>query len=217
MEMSKAIISGSGTALSLVKTLLTTPLLYEEGDLRHAVPIEAESYSQNASAQVSESLVITVNETETDGLKKYMTDNVAPSGWSWQIQGYIAGLSLLEPVNFYPWVVIKQRKKLREFFENGKRLIFKDIEFKKHTVVIENLNLQWQSDCRNKQPITITLKEINVMSTSLSNSSVVENATPPAGDVAGGVANAGVSASKKVSQSSLRKLLSSAFNFFSTK
>lgn len=214
MEMSKAILSGSATALSLVKTILTTPLLYEKGDLIHAVPLEADFYSQNAEAQVSESLVITANETETDGLKKYMADNVAPNGWRWQIRGYIAGLSILEPVNLYPWIVIRNRATLRKFFENGKRLVFKDIEGKKHDVVIESLELEWRDDCRNKQPVSISLKEINVMSASLGLSEVAESASPPAGGASGKVADAGVSASKKVSQSSLRKLLSSALKFF---
>lgn len=83
MDIVRAIISGSGTVLSLVKTLLTTPLLYEEGDWKNAVPIEVESYSQRGSAQVSESLVITAKETETDGLKNIcptMSPQVAGAG-----------------------------------------------------------------------------------------------------------------------------------------
>lgn len=214
MDIVRAIISGSGTALSLVKTLLTTPLLYEEGDWKNAVPIEVESYSQSGSAQVSESLVITANETETDGLKKYMSDNVAPSSWTWTMQGYIAGNPLLEPVNFYPWIMRHQRKRLRNFFEQGKRLIFKDVECEKHIVVIESLDLQWQSDCRNKQPVSITLKEINVMSVNPTKNSVIDKSSPKEGTPDGEEANNGVTQNQTLEPSTLRKGISRISNFF---
>lgn len=120
------------------------------------------------------------------------------------MQGYIAGNPLLEPVNFYPWIMRNQKKRLRNFFEQGKRLIFKDVECEEHIVVIESLDLQWQSDCRNKQPVSITLKEINVISVNPTENSVIDKSSPKKGTPEGEEANNGVTQNQTLKPSTAR-------------
>lgn len=181
MEMTKAIISGSSTALSLVKTLLMTPILYEKDQMKKGVPLECNAYSQNGTAEVSESMIITLDQKDNESTetKKLLADNVAPSSWTWNIQGYIPGLSLVELTNLYPWVMIRNRNKIRDWFKQGAVLKFKDMEGKIYdNVAIESLDIRHDPDCANKAPFSITLKEINVMSAKeFTTEGAVENAT----------------------------------------
>lgn len=164
-KFSQSIVNGEGSALQMAKTLLTTPTLiytgeYETGafQLPFAVPLEVETHQQTVSAEVSESLVIAKTK------KVSVADNVAPGSWTWELSGYIPGLSALEPTNFFTPFVTLHTMLLKNAAKNGYVMIFKDIDANIYRrVVIKSLSVTKQADCANKRPFRMTLKEINVM------------------------------------------------------
>lgn len=161
------ITSGNRKALALAKTCVTTPTLinldYKQGAI-YALPLEVETNQRSATAEVSESLVIS---TES---KQYITDNVAPGSQSWHLTGYITGIKRLEPTNFFQPFVQLHTDILWNWFNNGAVLIYKDGNAQIHQrVVIKDLQTAQQKDSANATPFSLTLKEINVMETSAAN------------------------------------------------
>lgn len=157
------ITQGDRVALNLVKTLITTPTLINLDPLQgaiYAIPIEAEANQKSGSAEVSESLVI------SSDAKKNITDNVAPGSKTWTLSGYIPGNKYLEPTNYFTPFVRLNTDILWMWFERGAVLIFKDADAQIYKrVVIKDLTTSWNKECANKTPVSITLKEINVIET----------------------------------------------------
>lgn len=165
--LSLKITSGDRKALALAKTLVTTPTLIntklKQGAV-YAIPLDVETNQKSAAAEVSESLVIT-----TDA-KKFISDNVAPGSKSWQLSGYIKGIPILEPSNYFQPFVQLHTDVIWNWFEHGAVLVFKDGNAQIHKrVVIKSLQTAQQKDSANATPFTMTLKEINVMETTMSN------------------------------------------------
>lgn len=198
------ITNGNKKALALAKTCITTPTLINldpsQGAI-YALPLEVETNQRSATAEVSESLVI------SSEAKKYFSDNVAPGSQSWHLTGYIAGIKLLEPTNYFQPFVQLHTDILWQWFNHGAVLVFKDGNAQVHEqVVIKDLQTAQQKDSGNATPFSLTLKEINVMETSLNN--VAENATndinkltksmPAIGSAIGPVASMGMVASEIV-------------------
>lgn len=163
-KFSQSIINGKASALKMAKTMLTTPTLVYTGEYDKgvtapfAIPLEVETHQQEGAAEVSESLVIAKNQKIT------VADNVAPGSWSWQLSGYIPGISALEPTNFFTPFVTLFTELLKTAFKRGYVMIYKDIDAKIYRrVVIKSLSISEKSDCRNKKPFSMMLKEINVM------------------------------------------------------
>lgn len=152
-------------ALSLAKTLVTTPTLINadprQGAL-YAIPLDVETNQKSAAAEVSESLVIS-----TDA-KQYITDNVAPGSKTWRLSGYIKGIPRLEPTNYFQPFVQLYTDILWSWFTHGAVLTFKDGNAQIYQrVVIKDIQTAQQKDSANACPFTMTLKEINVMETSI--------------------------------------------------
>ena len=159
------ITSGNLKALSLAKTLITTPALINT-DIRqgavYALPLQVETNYKNASAEVSESLVIATNS------KEQLSDNVAPGSRSWNLSGYIKGIPQLEPSNYFQPFVRLHTDILWNWRDRGAVLTYKDGDSHFYTrVVIKDLKTGQQKDSANATPFQMTLKEINVMETSL--------------------------------------------------
>lgn len=162
--LSLKITNGNRKALALAKTLATTPTLINT-DIKqgavYAIPLDVETNQKSATAEVSESLVIS---TDT---KKYVSDNIAPGSKSWRLSGYIRGIPRLEPTNFFQPFVQLHTDILWNWFTRGAVLIFKDGNAQIYqNVVIKDLQTTQQKDSANATPFTITLKEINVLDTS---------------------------------------------------
>lgn len=162
--LSLKIIKGSKNAQALAKTLATTPTLINT-DIKqgavYAIPLDVETNQKSATAEVSESLVIS---TDT---KKYVSDNIAPGSKSWRLSGYIRGIPRLEPTNFFQPFVQLHTDILWNWFTRGAVLIFKDGNAQIYqNVVIKDLQTAQQKDSANATPFSITLKEINVLDTS---------------------------------------------------
>lgn len=164
-KLTQKIISGNKKALSMVKTLVTTPALINTSIKQGAIyvlPLDVETNQKRSSAEVSESLVIATNS------KERITDNVAPGSKTWQLSGYIRGIPRLEPTNYFTPFVQLHTDILWGWYDRGAVLKFKDGDAHIYTkVVIKDLQTAQQKDCANACPFTMTLKEINVMETSL--------------------------------------------------
>jgi hypothetical protein len=159
--LTQKLLQGSKTALKMVETLVTTPMLINT-DIRqgaqYAIPLMCETNQKSASAEVSESLIIS-----TDA-KKNISDNVAPGSKSWNLSGYIPGLREAEPINKFQPFVQFHTDVLWSWFDHGAVLVYKDGSAEVHKrVVIKQLQTAQQKDSANATPFTMTLKEINVM------------------------------------------------------
>jgi hypothetical protein len=158
------IIDGNKAALALAKTCITTPMLINidiTQGVVYAVPLDVETNQKQGHAEVSESLVIA-----TDS-KQYISDNVAPGSRTWNLSGYIVGVPQLEPTNYFQPFVQLHTDILWNWFMRGALLIYKDGNSQVYeNVVIQDLKTAQQKDSANATPVTITLKEINVMNAS---------------------------------------------------
>lgn len=197
MKLTNAVVKANAKALNLVKTLVENPtLISTTAPYYFTIPLEVDSYRQYADADVAESVVIS---TESDA-KKYISDNVAPRAWTWEMSGYIPGLASLEKTNLYTPIVATNRLFIRKVFEKGVRLRFKDMYNKVwDNVVIQNLELTTEAECKNKQPFKMTLKRIDTLSNRSDESELgVELAEVAAGTIAGNVAALGTTAIETV-------------------
>ena len=192
---SQAILNGKPSALKMAKTLLTTPTLIYTGQydgflqLPFSVPLEVETHQLEGTAEVSESLVIAKNK------KTFVSDNVAPGSWTWSLSGYIPGLSGVEITNFFTPFVTLHTELLKTAFKRGYVMIFKDIDAQIYRrVVIKSLKISEKSECKNKKPFMMTLKEINVMDDILSTiTETASKAIPGIGSSLGSAISFGVS------------------------
>lgn len=190
-ELSKKIAEGNAAAINLVKTLLTTPTLINLDTAQgtpYALPLEIETHQQNCQSEVSTSLVICRQN------KVNVTDNVAPGAYTWELSGYIPGMTgVKEVTNFWTPSVQLNTDIIRMWNKRGAVLAFKDIDgtiYKR--VVIKSLSIAIQKDCRNKTPVKLTLQEINVMENALADITTTEAAsTPTEGTLNGDAASAG--------------------------
>ncbi len=197
MELGNAIIQGNARAASLAKSMVENPtLISTTSPYIFTISLECDSYRQYSDADVAESIVIS---TESDA-KKYISDNVAPRPWTWELSGFIPGLSSIEKTNLYTPIVATNRLFLRKVFEKGIRLRFKDMYNKVwDNVVIQNLELSTEADCKNKQPFKMTLKRIDTLSTKSDAEELgIELAEIAAGSIAGAVASLGTSAAEPI-------------------
>ena len=205
MNIGKAILTGNATAVRLAKTLVENPsIISDTSPYVYAISLEVESYRQYADADVAESVVIS---TESDA-KKYISDNVAPRAWTWELSGYIPGLASIEKTNLYTPVVATNRLFLRKTFEKGIRIRFKDMYNKVwDNVVIQNLELSTEADCKNKQPFKMTLKRIDTLSTKSDLSELgIELAEVAAGMASGQVLSYGTTVAEKGTEAVVNQL-----------
>ena len=182
MELSKAIISGSASAANIALQLLSLPRLISLTP-PWTIALETESLRQHSEARVAENVLISA--VGLGAAKSYVSDNVAPGPYTWHLDGYIPGNQLLEPSNLFTPIVRMNTALLRQAFKLGTVLTFKDGDNNIYpNVVIQSLDIDTRADCRNKQPFSMVLKEINVISGVFGD--VVQNAaTIAAGSAAG--------------------------------
>ena len=202
--LSKAIIRGSQLAVSLAKTCITTPVLINtdiKQGAQYAIPLYVETNQKSAAAEVSESLIIS---TES---KKNITDNVAPGSKSWHLTGYIKGdiSGILEPTNYFQPITLFYADTLWEWFGHAAVLMFKDGNAQVYDrVVIKDLQTGMQKDSQSAIPFSMTLKEINVMTTSPLNlpadttnsAEAAAKSAPDAGSAGGNTLSMGATSSQ---------------------
>ena len=156
----QAAISGNSAALRMLKSYTMNPVLIStELPYVFYIPIEAEHITQHADAQVSEALLYTPG----NGDKTMIADNVAPGSWTWQISGYINGLGE-NIINYLNLGARVHAELLKKAFMAGQRMVFKDMDGTPYkNVVIQSIDISPSADCKNKIPVSLTLKQINVI------------------------------------------------------
>lgn len=165
--LTRNILAGNRTAIALAKTCITTPVLINTDTsqgAKFAIPLLCETNQKSAAAEVSESLIITSDS------KKNVIDNVAPGSKSWHLTGYIqgSGVGALEPTNYFMPMLQFNVDTLWSWFNHAAVLMFKDGNCRIYDrVVIKDLQTSQQKDSQNAVPFSMTLKEINVMETSM--------------------------------------------------
>jgi len=201
------ILDDNKAILKQIETLVTTPTLINTDitqGAKYAIPLMCETNLMNASAEVSESLVI------TQTAKQNISDNVAPGSRSWHLAGYIIGVrtNMDELSNKYQPTLKFHVDVLWNWFSNGAVLVYKDGNariFKR--VVIKELQTSQAKDALDGVPFTMTLKEINILemgeanteADSLQEMSEQKLSTPEQGSSIGLPTNAGGTSAQKIS------------------
>lgn len=179
MLLSRAIITGQPNALSMAKSLLENPMIISQTP-PWAISLEAESHSKSAQADVSEHPVIVPG----TGVKKCMSDNVAPHPKKWYLSGYIPGNDNVEMTNLFTPIVLANCLFLWAAFDLGSRIIFKDTDQQIYTnCVISSLETSYNKECRNKMPFTMTIKQIVTIEDNEAEMTEVEKHSQPSGEV----------------------------------
>lgn len=170
MELSYALKLGSKRAVEMVKSVIQNPMLISKSPA-WAISLEVEAITQTGQAEVSERAVIVPG----SGVKSYLNDNVAPGAWTWQMSGWIPGDPLAEPTNLFTPIVMMNVFFLRKAYKNGSRIIFKDVDQMIYkNCVIQSLSIDTKSECKNKKPFSMTLKEIVELKATISDKTDLE-------------------------------------------
>lgn len=208
MELSYALKLGSQRAVEMVKSAIQNPMLISASP-KWAISLEVETITQTGEAEVSERAVIVPG----SGVKSYLNDNVAPGAWTWQMSGWIPGDPLAEPTNLFTPVVMMNVFFLRKAFRNGSRIIFKDVDQMIYkNCVIQSLSIDTKSECKNKKPFTMTLKEIVELKASISDKTDLESLS----EAKGAIEDMGVTSASAVQyESTLYRWSHKVAGFFS--
>lgn len=204
-DFKTALIEGSLTVLEWVKTLLTNPALISiDPNNPFYIPIICDADTQRGDAQVSDRVIIGPGAVTQQ--KKIIADNVAPGPWRWTFSGYLVGMPEFEPTNLFTPFVRLQKFLLQYAFKNGAILTLKDSDCIPYpSVAIQSITFKNVPDCRNYQPIDITIKQMEIMNTALGTATTVTSAaTPAAGSADGVAAEAGVTAGNSMLVSELK-------------
>lgn len=212
MEFETAIATGNYAALQLAKTMLTQPaLIFQVEDLVDNdsvlpffyIPIESPNVSMRGDAEVSENVIIATSDNE----KKYLTDNIAPGPWVWSINGYIPG-NATELTNYFTPFVRFNTDLIKAAFKRGVRMRYKDTDCRIYTnVVIQSAEFMTQADCQNKQPVNLTLKQIEVMATDNAFYTQIESiSTPDTGSIGGPSKTVETTPTQQAGKTDLRRL-----------
>lgn len=170
MELSYALKQGSKKAIELVKSVIQNPMLISKSP-SWAIPLEVETITQTGQAEVSERAVIVPG----SGVKSFLNDNVAPGAWTWQMSGWIPGDPLEESTSLFTPVVTMNVSFLRKAYKNGSRIMFKDVDQMIYkNCVIQSLSIDTKSECKNKKPFSMTVKEIVELKATISDKTDLE-------------------------------------------
>lgn len=160
------------------ESFTTNPTLTNPNDDSFFIELFVENHEQTASAEVSESLIIS---TSTDS-KKYISDSVAPGPWEWSLEAYIKADEAELIAGCYQSLKTKIER-LKKVYEDGTRLTYKDIDCSEYEdVVIQQLSISFDSENANVRKVSLQLKKINIQEAESSDLTVDEyNATPASG------------------------------------
>lgn len=147
--------SGSEAFNDILQTLSSPTLCY--------VPISCDSLEENNEADVANTMIIAQN----TGLKRYMTDNVAPKPRTWDIHGYITALvPIVEDYLLVKPTLLTQRLLLNNAFKSRDTVPFKTDTGEILDVVIVRLKMKSLANAQNAYEVTATVQEVDVLDTS---------------------------------------------------
>ncbi len=175
-----AILQGSALALKIIQQFLANPTIA-------GVPIECEKYTEINEASVSQQLIIAplefslapagaIQNTLSNSLlnssgKQYITDNIAPKPRTFNMKGWIAPsffeITAISPV-LLPIMNLKIAQ-LRKAFNSRELLLFTTKNHEETlNVGIVNMVFDSEPEIMNRQPITITVREVPILTSTFS-------------------------------------------------
>jgi hypothetical protein len=173
-NFSQIIISGAAGAIGAINTYLLSPFVA-------GVRIDTTSYKEIYEKDISEQVIINGAEG-----KLYQTDNQAPRPRKWEITGYLdnGGLALTALSIFAQPLLLVQKAALRTAWKSREPIDFVPINKEELNnpitgalqVGIEHMEMSYVPETQNTVPITLSLKEMPVLS--LLSITSTDNATP---------------------------------------
>ena len=168
MSLTSQIISGSQSALNLIKTALANPSIAPQDPFvdqpfqlkDKIVPFQCESYKEHLPSEVSQQLIVDVSQG-----KQFISDNIAPKPRTWDIKGYIA----VAPYELISSPVLqlsqaKSLRNLREMRDSRAALAFRTKNGGEIVLVgISDLVIDTDPAIQNLIPITMTVNEIPIL------------------------------------------------------
>ena len=123
--------------------------------------IECTAYKETLVSDVSKKMIVDVNQG-----KQYLTDNVAPSPREWTLTGYISPIpgtqTFNSPVSYL--AMLAQKTILSQAFYSRQLLVFvTKMQEESLTVGITNLEFDTDPSITNRVPVSMTIREINVL------------------------------------------------------
>ena len=126
--------------------------------LKDGILIEAESYRETERADISTQMILSVA-----GTKAYISDNICIHPRTWDITGYIPA-EIYELSALFAPSLKKKKKKLQDVYRSRKLTWLKTRECEIVQVAIESIEFETRASVANKQPISIVLKEVKILS-----------------------------------------------------
>jgi len=164
------VTTGAPAALTFIKGYLNSPVIggekvsdkYRIGKtqfegLKGGILIEPEQYIERNRADVSSQMILS-----TSGNKQYITDNIAVHPRTWDITGYIPA-EIYEVSALFAPSLKKKKGKLQKIFNSRALTWLKTREGEFVQVAIESIEFETRASVANKQPISITLKEVVIL------------------------------------------------------
>ncbi len=169
MSLSSQVVSGSISALNLIKNYLDNPSISPQ-DIYYTLPypnslktvaFQCEKYRELLPSDISQQLII----DSSAGKKLYVTDNIAPRPRTWEISGYIAAAPwelvaspVLQLTQAKKAAYLRDMRNSREMLvwrtKNGSELVF---------VGIKELDIDSRPEVQNRIPITMTIQEVPIL------------------------------------------------------
>ena len=166
--------SQTSLALSITNQATKYILEYLRTPSLNGIPIYTYEYRESSNSNVSEQMII----DPSGGMMSY-SDNVVLKPKEWTLKGYLKPTPL-ELTNYFLPSLQFQKYGIMSFRSLRVPIIFKDPNQQIHQVFIQNLGFPQKVDEGNVLPIDISFKEVNILSSVLSQSDMVaENATAP--------------------------------------
>jgi len=186
MSLSSQVVTGSISALNLIKNYLDNPSISPQNiysslpfpDSTRTVSLQCEKYEEDLDSDISQQLII----DSSAGKKQYVTDNIAPKPRVWTLSGYI-GAAPWELIAS-PVLQITQAMKLsylRIMRESRERLVFRTKNGGELVFVgIKQWKIESRPDVQNRIPFSMTLQESPILGYTSSGLGVPSGSTNPA-------------------------------------
>lgn len=167
MSLTSQIVTGSQTAIDLIKNYLANPSIapsingLPKQDPTKIVVLECESYKEDLDSDISNQLIVDINVGKT-----WISDNIAPKPRVFNLKGLI-GVAPYEKITS-PVLQVTQAKALgflREMRNSREMLVFNTKNQTESILVgISALSIDSDPLVQNRIPFTMTLKEIPILS-----------------------------------------------------
>ncbi len=174
-SLDSLVLGGSLVAIKIIQQYIANPTIA-------GIPIECESYREVLEAEISQQLIIAplggvpfanIDPFVNRSGKQYISDNIAPKPRVFSMKGWVAPsfieLTALSPI-LMPILQLKL-KRLRGAFNSRELLLF-TTKNHEETLNVGIVSMEFESmpDVANRQPISLTVREMPILNSSFASS-----------------------------------------------